>query len=545
MPSIWLRDPLAPDDDGGLTQARADRITWCFVILGIAACTVRFGLRFPLWHDESFLAINFARRDFAGILEPLEYHQVAPPLFLLAQMLVIRIAGFTEWTLRFIPFVCMVASFVLFRRLARHVLDRRAFVFAVAIFCVSYWLIRYSAEAKPYAVDVLVALLLIGLFIRWRDQPDRPLPWPVLIALCGLSLVAFGLSFPSVIIGGGVCVSMAVAAFARRSKTPLVSSAIVAAALGAGLVTVYWLHLSQRNGAEHVFMREYWESAFPPFQTPAKLAPWFFATLTGEMMPYPVGGKNAGSIVTFILVIAGIVTLIRARRFEFLAFLLAPIVLAFVAAAMKRYPFGAPSRCQLYLAPTFCLMAGIGSAALIGRLGPSAREKTSAYFLIALAVIGTSTMVRDVLHPAKTTTDTIFRDFARLFWGAGHLAGEQNLCLREDFGVSFTPNTDGKYSLLANYLCNFYIYAPAREANLINALEPATVRVANYRANASFSPKLRREWIRKFEAEHGLYYHGSVLVHVPDVDRHDRVRQVDVIETMTFTPRKPPPFTPR
>jgi len=540
MQSIWLRDPLAGDDAGELTQRRADRITWLFLILGIAACTVRFCLRFPLWHDESFLAINFAHRDFVSILQPLEYHQVAPPLFLLAQMLVLRIAGFTEWTLRFIPFVCMVASFVLFRRLARHVLDRRAFVFAVAIFSVSYWLIRYSAEAKPYAVDVLVALLLIGLFIRWRDQPDRPLQWRVLIALCGLSLVAFGLSFASVIIGGGVCVSMAVTALARRSKTQLLSAAIVGIMLCVGFGMVYRLSLSQQSHAEQLFMQEYWNLAFPPLETPSKLVPWLFATLTGAMMPYPIGGKDAGSLFTFILVTAGMVTLVRTRRFEFLAFLLVPIVLAFVAAAMKRYPFGEPSRCQLYLAPTFCIMAGIGAAALVGRLGPGTREKASTCFLIAMAVIGTSTMVRDVLRPAKTRTDIIVRDFARLFWGAGGLAGEQNLCLREDLGVSFTPDVDSKHSLLANYLCNFYIYAPVREGNSINALERATVRVANYRANASFSAKLRSQWIRKFEAEHNLDYQGSVLVHVPDVDRHDRVRQIDVIETMTFTPHQPP-----
>ncbi len=190
-------------------------------------------------------------------------------------------------------------------------------------------------------------------------------------------------------------------------------------------------------------------------------------------------------------------------------------------------------------------MAGIGSAALIGRLGPSARQKTFAYALFALAVIGISTMVRDVLRPAKTTTDTMFRDFARLFWGAGHLAGEQNLCLREDFGVTFTPNIDAKHSLLANYLCNYYIYAPPHAANPINASAPATVRVANYRANASFSPKLRRQWIQQFEAEHNLDYQGSFLFNIPDVDRHNLIRQVDVIETMTFTPRKPPPSTPR
>ena len=106
--------------------------------------------------------------------------------------------------------------------------------------------------------------------------------------------------------------------------------------------------------------------------------------------------------------------------------------------------------------------------------------------------------------------------------------------------MTFTPNTDAKHSLLANYLCNFYIYAPNRPANPINASESATVRVANYRANASYSAKLRRQWIQKFEAEHNLEYQGSVLLHVPDVDRHDRVRRVDVIETMTFELRQPP-----
>ena len=537
MQSIWLRDPHA-DEKCGLTQSRADRITWLFLILGIVVCTVRFCLRFPLWHDESFLAINFARRDLAGILEPLEYHQVAPPLFLLAQMLVIKVAGFTEWTLRLIPYLCTIFSFVLFRRIARHVLDRRAYVFSVAIFSVSYWLIRYSAEAKPYAVDVMMALLLIGLFIRWRDGSDRSRQWRVLLALCGLSFVAFGLSFPSVFIGGGICVSIALTARARRSTTPLWSAVAVGASLGLGFVLVYWLHLSQRSGTEETFMRAYWEGAFPPFDSPGKVVPWLFATLSGEMMPYPIGGKDFGSILTFILVATGIVALVRARRYEFLVLLLIPIVIALAAAVLKRYPFGAPTRCQLYLAPTFCIVAGIGSAGIIGRLGGIAREKAHTYFLIALALVAMFTIVRDVLHPAKTTTDIIIRDFARVFWRAGRLADETNLCLREDLGVSFTPQTDAKHSLLATYLSNYYIYGFSGEANTLNALEPGTVRVANYRANASFSRKLRRQWIRKFEAEHNLRFEGSVLFDVPDVDKHDRVRRVDVIETMTFEPHR-------
>lgn len=535
---MWLQNPPNADEESGLTQCRADRITWLFLLLGIAACTVRFCLRFPLWHDESFLAINFAHRDFAEILGPLEYHQIAPPLFLLAEMLVIKIAGFTEWSLRLIPFICMVTSLVLFRQIARQILDRRAFVIAVAIFSVSYLLIRYSAEAKPYAVDVFVALLFISLFIRWRDKPDQIFGWGVIISLCGLSLVAFGSSFASVFIGGGVCVSMAVASFAQRSRSMLFRAILVGATLCLGFVIVYWLHLSQQSSSEQLFMEEYWDVAFPPFETPGKLAPWLFARLTGEMMPYPMGGKNAGSIFTFILVMSGIMKLVRARRFEFLAFLLVPIALAFIAAALNRYPFGAPSRCQLYLAPTFCIMAGIGASALVGRLGNNARKKTFSYFLIALMLVGTSTIARDVLRPAKTKTDTIFRDFARLFWGAGGLAGEQNLCLREDLGISFTPQIDGKHSLLANYLCNYYIYAPTPKVKPFDGSESKIVRVANYRVNASFNAKLRMQWIREFEADHNLKYQGSDLFQVPDMDRHNRVRQVDVIETMTFRSRK-------
>ena len=68
----------------GLSPRSADRLTLAFLLLGALACTVRFGLRFPLWPDDAHFAINLVHRDFAGILQPLEYHQVAPPLFLLA-----------------------------------------------------------------------------------------------------------------------------------------------------------------------------------------------------------------------------------------------------------------------------------------------------------------------------------------------------------------------------------------------------------------------------------------------------------------------------
>src|SRR5262245_27169286 len=69
--------------EGGLLAARrVNGLLLFFLCLGLAARALRFFLRFPLWEDECFLCVNFLHRDFWQVLEPLQYHQVAPPLFL-------------------------------------------------------------------------------------------------------------------------------------------------------------------------------------------------------------------------------------------------------------------------------------------------------------------------------------------------------------------------------------------------------------------------------------------------------------------------------
>ena len=116
---------------------------------------------------------NFIDRGYAELLQPLDYHQVAPLLFLWAERLLIDLFGYNEYAMRLLGFVSGVASLFLFRHLARRLLSGAALVAAVGIFAVAYPCIRYSAEAKPYGSDLLVGLGLMTLCVEWRRRPEQ------------------------------------------------------------------------------------------------------------------------------------------------------------------------------------------------------------------------------------------------------------------------------------------------------------------------------------------------------------------------------------
>src|SRR5271168_4272890 len=94
--------PLATPEGSApwLTPRRLDRWVLAFVILGLAARCIRYFLRFPLWEDECFLCANLIDRDYAALLEPLNYRQAAPVLFMWLQLTVTKLLGYHELSLR-------------------------------------------------------------------------------------------------------------------------------------------------------------------------------------------------------------------------------------------------------------------------------------------------------------------------------------------------------------------------------------------------------------------------------------------------------------
>ncbi|MGA2621995.1 MAG: glycosyltransferase family 39 protein, partial [Thermoguttaceae bacterium] len=344
------------------SSAFCDRWIWGLLLLGVAVRSVRYLLRFPLCADETLLAVNFLDRGYLDLLRPLDYAQVAPLLFLWAELTVIKLLGFSEYSLRLLPFVCSLASLLLFRRLVRLLLRGSAAVLAVAIFAVSYSCIRYSAEAKPYGSDVLVSLVLLTLAVRWWRTPGEN-RW--LWLLTALAPLAVGLSYPAVFVAGGVSLAVAAVLWSssvRRGWRPwLAYNAALAASFGG----LYLLCTRGQAQAELELMVGLWQSAFPPLDSIGRFLAWLAAAHTGSLVAQPIGGEHYGSTLTFLLCAVGMAALVRRGRYRLLLLCAAPPALNFLAALLRRYPYGGHVRLAMYLAPIVCLLAGLGAAVVL------------------------------------------------------------------------------------------------------------------------------------------------------------------------------------
>src|SRR5271166_3734022 len=186
--------------------------TWFFVGLGIAVRLVRYCVNYPIWHDEAFLAVNFWDRDYIDLLRPLDYGQVAPWLFLAIERTAVKLLGYSEPALRLFPTICSVLCLPLFRHVDGRLLGGTAQLLAVAVLAVSFYPIRHGAEIKPYASDLLAALILLALAVDWMRSPQSSRWW---WALTGSVPILVAISYPAVFVAGGV--SLALAPSALRS----------------------------------------------------------------------------------------------------------------------------------------------------------------------------------------------------------------------------------------------------------------------------------------------------------------------------------------
>ena len=153
------RPPLGPERWLG-------RATWGFVGLGISLRIAAYGLNFPLWWDEAFVAVNLLRRGYLDLLRPLDYGQVCPILFLWAELSAVSCSGsrsgrfgWSRWPARF-------SSVFLFRYAAGRSSRGVPLLLAVAVFSVSS-----TRSGTPPTSSRMPA-------IPWRPWFCWPRPWP-------------------------------------------------------------------------------------------------------------------------------------------------------------------------------------------------------------------------------------------------------------------------------------------------------------------------------------------------------------------------------
>ncbi|PIE81845.1 MAG: hypothetical protein CSA11_02955 [Chloroflexi bacterium] len=307
-----------------------------------------------LWLDESMLALNIINRSYAELLEPLDYAQAAPLLFLWIEKTFMFLGGTGENVLRFFPLFSSLAALFLFPLVARKYMSRRGTLFALAFFVLSSSLIYFSSELKQYASDVFA--IILGLYILSFVIENKLTNWEfLLIILGGCFLLA--LSHPSVFVLASNCAIFLYVYKRSRSKIELLKVFFIAAGWGLTFLLLYFISLA--NIAYNPVLSAFWRGAYPP----AAAEPWQILVWFGQRVLAFIKDPGHLSFVTLVVpfTILGIGSFIKRNVILSLSLIL-PVLLTLTATALYQYPFS--GRLLLFLTPILFLFLGEGIDAL-------------------------------------------------------------------------------------------------------------------------------------------------------------------------------------
>ena len=129
---------------------------------------------------------------------------MAPVGFLVLERAAVLALGASELALRLVPLVSGLLALIVFERTARRLLTPWYALLATWLFAVAVPLVFFSAEVKPYAVDVLAAVL-----ITWTVSAPVSDGWRTTAALASLGLLAW-VSNPAALMLAGTGAALAI-----------------------------------------------------------------------------------------------------------------------------------------------------------------------------------------------------------------------------------------------------------------------------------------------------------------------------------------------
>jgi hypothetical protein len=499
--------PLDPtqcvfENEPGKANPWIARATWGFVALGVLVRLVRFLANYPIWPDEAFVAANLLHRDYFGLLNPLEFGQIAPILFLWIELTAGRLLGMWEWSLRLFPTLCSLASVVLFRHVAGRLLRGVPLLLAVGVFATASASIRHGGEVKPYASDLLAALILLALAVEWWRARGSSRYWWAMGAVVPALL---GVSYPAVFVAAGLSLALGPAVLRRNEPSVRRGYLFYNLMLAGSFLFLYLAVTSTQSAAMRSLHRENsWRDSFPPWNEPWKLPIWLLAMHTGNMFAYPIGGASGASTLTFAFSLFGVVAFWRRGRRTVLWLLLSPFAMGLAASSLGQYPYGGSARIMQYLVPSICLFTGLGSALLLVRIRSASWGRHLVYtFAAFLAVLGTYFIGSDVFRPYRVYEDYASRRFARWFWSEPNRDAEV-LCARNDLGLVFQP-TLWKTGMSSVYLYHQSLYRQRtqtefRDLASVKARTPA-VRVVFFDRLPEYKPQYA-EWLGRIRTSY-------------------------------------------
>ncbi len=327
----------------------------CF---GIAIRLFNYLSNRALWLDELKLSLNIISRDYAGLLEPLDYRQGAPIGFLMLQKLATDVFGPNEYALRIFPLMAGIASLFLIYVVVRDLCGKETAILGLVLFTLSHWLVYFSHEAKPYIFDLLVFLLILKLMyiplIRKISMKSY-----LLAGLFGALFIWFS-NVSEIIL---LVVGMVLFISAIRKSSPgflFGYFAMVTLWLGS-FAAYYFLFLF-----DHPFYQSQVESFIsagymPDTKSFEVTLDWLINRLK-DLSFYFIGGR--ADTVGLLLCLAGIFLVIICKDYHLILFII-PFIVHLVITLLHKYPFG--KRFTVYLALSFYFFIAYGTYYLLGR----------------------------------------------------------------------------------------------------------------------------------------------------------------------------------
>jgi hypothetical protein len=321
-------------------------VYYTLLLAGAALRLIPYFLNRSLWLDEAKLALNITDRSFIGLLQPLDYGQVAPVLFLFIEKVNILLFGNSEYSLRLFPLLCGLLSLPLIYRLTKTLTGNAiAALIALFILSTSCLIIYYSGEVKQYECDLFAALCLLNLVFDpalHSNENKRH----ILLAIAGSVLIF--LSNITVL----VLFTIAVYYLCKYGLGFLFKRRLLLAAFSSWAIFFsinYFCFLY--NSPNRAYQNREWHNDFMPLQFfSLKFPLWIYVKFLSLFDFYALP-------FVFVFLIT-IVLFITKRQWLFLFFLLFPLFLHFAVSGFELYPFY--TRLILYLAAFITPMISLG-----------------------------------------------------------------------------------------------------------------------------------------------------------------------------------------
>ena len=205
--------------------------------------------------DEVLLFANVFSKNYIQLIQPLQFFQSAPYIFLVLSKFIANHVGINELCLRFIAFFSSVVSVFLFYKLITIIFKKRLTQsIALLTFGINYQLLFYTQTFKQYSSDILVITLYLYILLKYLNDLKSTKQYTFLGLM---SLLSIFTSFPAIIFIPAVYFAL----FITKRNILKILYAATYPAIG---LTLYYL-LNLRFVNDSTYLHKYWQKGFQIF----------------------------------------------------------------------------------------------------------------------------------------------------------------------------------------------------------------------------------------------------------------------------------------